>query len=201
MHTQAQASFYIGLQEEPLCVCVGGGGVVCECWVCVDDGGRGWSRCDTHVQSFHFFSASPTLAGVLTSARSFFMCECLSLRANTTAREVCVVVVSVVCVFVCVCVRALALPSIIICYHVHSLTNSLPSNIIHIQTHTQQHTRTNKMTTPIRTLNRLASQVAKLTEPLPPAYKPWGYTFAFDSMVCVCVCVCVCMCVCVWMVG
>ena len=34
-----------------------------------------------------------------------------------------------------------------------------------------------------RKLNRLASQVAQLTSKLPPAYKPWGYTFAFDSMV------------------
>jgi len=32
-------------------------------------------------------------------------------------------------------------------------------------------------------LNRLATQVAKLTNPLPAAYKPWGYTFAFDMMV------------------
>jgi hypothetical protein len=34
-----------------------------------------------------------------------------------------------------------------------------------------------------RKLNRLATQVAKLTNPLPAAYKPWGYTFAFDMMV------------------
>lgn len=34
-----------------------------------------------------------------------------------------------------------------------------------------------------RKLNRLATQVAKLTSPLPAAYKPWGYTFAFDMMV------------------
>ena len=34
-----------------------------------------------------------------------------------------------------------------------------------------------------RKLNKLAASVAKLTAPLPEAYKPWGYTFAFDSMV------------------
>lgn len=34
-----------------------------------------------------------------------------------------------------------------------------------------------------RKLNKLASSVAKLTGPLPDAYKPWGYTLAFDSMV------------------
>lgn len=34
-----------------------------------------------------------------------------------------------------------------------------------------------------RKLNRLATQVTKLTNPLPAAYKPWGYTFAFDMMV------------------
>jgi hypothetical protein len=34
-----------------------------------------------------------------------------------------------------------------------------------------------------RKLNRLATQVAKLTSPLPAAYKPWGYTLAFDMMV------------------
>ena len=34
-----------------------------------------------------------------------------------------------------------------------------------------------------RRLNKLASSVAKLTKPLPDAYKPWGYTLAFDSMV------------------
>lgn len=34
-----------------------------------------------------------------------------------------------------------------------------------------------------RKLNKLAATVAKLTGPLPVGYKPWGYTFAFDSMV------------------
>lgn len=34
-----------------------------------------------------------------------------------------------------------------------------------------------------RKLNKLATSVAQLTKPLPDAYKPWGYTFAFDSMV------------------
>lgn len=41
--------------------------------------------------------------------------------------------------------------------------------------------------TAARKLNKLAASVAKLTAPLPDAYKPWGYTLAFDSMVRACV--------------